>query len=210
MIKIINEQMLDALRRRVRSVMSEKRFSHTLGVEREIERLSRIYIPDKVMMMRAAALLHDITKQYTREQHLAIMNTHGIDTDCYSWQSEKIYHSLTASLVIPTEYPEYADAELIHAVSVHTTGCADMSIPDKLLYLADYIEDTRTFEDCLTLRRYFWDGIDTAQDKTVHLDRTMLLSFDMTIRELLGYGSIISDKTTQARNSLILKLKRGD
>ena len=190
--------------------MSEKRFSHTLGVEREIIRLAQLYVPNKVNMLSAAALLHDVTKEYTAQRQLDIIGSFGLDVEYYSWQSKKIYHSLTASLLIPTEYSEYADPELIHAVSVHTTGCADMNIYDKLLYLADYIEDTRTFDDCVELRRYFWEGIERGEDKHRHLDRTLLLSFDMTMRDLIENGAIISDKTVDARNSLIRQMKRGE
>ena len=159
MDKIISEQMLDALRERVGCIMSGKRFSHTLGVEREIEKLAVLYAPEKSMMLRAAALLHDITKEYTNDRHLALISEYGLDVEYYKAQNPKLYHSATAALIIPDSYPEYADSELIHAVSVHTAGCVGMSISDKLLFLADYIEDTRTFEDCVSLRNFFWEGI---------------------------------------------------
>ena len=210
MITIIEEQMLDDLRASVGRQMSEKRFSHTLGVEREIERLSSVYCPEKTNMLRAAALLHDLTKEYTPEMHLEIMRTHGTDVSHYTWQSKKIYHSLTASLIIGERFPQFACDELLHAVKVHTTGCADMSLADKLLYLADYIEDTRTFEDCVILRRYFWDGIERGEPALLHLDRTMLMSFDMTIKDLIEGGKVISDDTVRARNSVLLTLNKGE
>ncbi len=203
MIKIITEQMLDSLREHVSVSMGEKRFSHTLGVEREICRLARIYCPEKINMLRAAALLHDITKEYPIDKHLAVMGEYGIDTDAYVSQSHKIYHSLTASLIIAREYPEFASDELVRAVRVHTTGCADMTLTDKLLYLADYIEDTRTFEDCVELRRFFWDSIESGDDKEQTLDRAMLLSFDMTIKDLIRTSGIISQQTVEARNFLL-------
>lgn len=208
MITIITEQMLSKLRVDIKEHMAEKRYLHTLGVEREIEKLAAIYCPEKTNMLRAAALLHDLTKEYTPTMHLEIMRSHGVDVSYYEWQSKKIYHSLTASLIIGELFPDYASEELVHAVSVHTTGCADMSIEDKLLYLADYIEDTRTFEDCITLRNYFWDGIGCGEDMMLHLDKTMLLSFDMTIKDLIDGGKVISDQTVRARNSVLLSQKK--
>lgn len=210
MDKIVNEEMLDALREDVRAKMSEKRFLHTLGVEREISRLADIYGAENKTLMRCAALLHDITKEYTPDRHLNIMESCGLDTEYYRTQNHKVYHSVTASLIIPREYEDYADGELIHAVSVHTTGCADMTLFDKLLFLADYIEDTRTFEDCVVLRRFFYDGIERGEDKCAHLEATLLLSFDMTLRDLIESGSVISDKTVEARNSLLYKAKKGE
>ena len=203
----ITRDMLDGLRERVKNALGEKRFSHTLGVEREIERLARIYCPDKAVMLRAAALLHDITKEYSTERQLEIMEKYGIHTSEYSGQSPKIYHSITAALIIPREYSEFAYPELMLAVHGHTTGRADMSLSDKLLYLADYIEETRTFEDCVTLRKYFWDGIEAGEDKQEHLNKTLLKSFDMTLCDLIENGNVISQTTIEARNFLIGEIK---
>ena len=122
MIKIITEQMLDSLREEIKEYMAEKRYSHTLGVEREIVRLASVYCPEKTNMLRAAALLHDLTKEYTPEMHFEVMRDFGVDVSYYEWQSKKIYHSLTASLLIGEKFPEYSSDELVHAVSVHTTG----------------------------------------------------------------------------------------
>ncbi len=202
-IKVITSEMLDKLREGICSEMSGKRYSHTLGVEREAARLAEIYCPEKRMLLQAAALLHDITKEYTPKQHLDIMKEYGVDVSTYKNESSKTYHSLTASLLISDLYPEFADAELIHAVCVHTTGCADMSLSDKIIYLADYIEDTRTFEDCVALRRFFYDGIERGEDKLEHLDLTLLLSFDMTLQDLIERGKTIFKSTIEARNSLI-------
>ena len=206
MIKIITEQALDELRADVRSQMGEKRYNHTLGVEREIDKLAQLYCPEKREMLRAAALLHDITKEYTAQMQIEVMEKHGIAVSEASLRSPKLFHSLTASLIIPERYPEFASDELVRAVSVHTTGCGSMTLSDKLLYLADYIEDTRTFEDCVALRRFFWNGIDNGEDILLHLDRTMVMSLDMTIRDLLERGKVIADDTLAARNSLILSL----
>ncbi len=207
MIKIITEEMLIDLRSQVRCSMSEKRYLHTLGVEREIVRLAEIFSPRDIMMLRAAALLHDLTKEYTDEQQLAILSEHGYDVEYYKMQSRKTYHALTAALCIPDMFPAYSSAELLRSVKLHTTGSEDMTIHDKLLYLADYIEDTRTFEDCVMLRKFFWNGIDSCGDKLLHLDKTLLLSFDMTIKDLIEEKKVIADSTFRARNSLLLSLK---
>ena len=78
-----------------------------------------------------------------------------------------------------------------------------MSIGEKLLYLADYIEDTRTFPDCVELRKYFWDRINAGDDRQVVLRDTLIISFDMTIKGLIGDGTPIHRDTVEARNFLI-------
>ena len=80
---------------------------------------------------------------------------------------------------------------------------------DCIIYLADYIEPTRKFEDCRQLRAYFWDGIragNTAAENLTHLYKTMVLSFDLTIRNLLDEGRVVAPDTVAARNAFLVKL----
>jgi HD superfamily phosphohydrolase YqeK len=66
----IREEMLDALREQLRPTMSEKRYRHTVEVERMAARLGALYAPAQIMILRAAALLHDVAEdtEYTLEQ----------------------------------------------------------------------------------------------------------------------------------------------
>ena len=84
-----------------------------------------------------------------------------------------------------------------------------MSISEKILYLADYIDMSRTFEDCVKLRDYFFSkNFDemSGEERMRHLDRTLLMSFDMTIKGLIAEGIVINRDTINARNSLICTL----
>ncbi|MBQ5390228.1 MAG: bis(5'-nucleosyl)-tetraphosphatase (symmetrical) YqeK [Clostridia bacterium] len=160
--------------------------------------------------MRISALLHDITKEYDVKRQLQIFTEFGIIFDNVMLASPKVFHAHTAALLIPREFPEFADAEVISAVRKHTTGCADMSVMDMLIYLADYIEPTRKFADCKTLRSYFWEGIGictTEQEKLLHLYKTMVLSFDLTMQNLIEEHSVIAPDTMAARNAFVLKCK---
>ena len=83
-----------------------------------------------------------------------------------------------------------------------------MTIPERLLYLADYIDDSRTFSSCVLLRRYFWGAEPQSMEapKRLSLLRdTLLLSFDLTIRDLLDEGRPIAIESTEARNALLLE-----
>ena len=78
-----------------------------------------------------------------------------------------------------------------------------MSIFEMLIYLADYIEDGRTFEDCVVLRKFFYDKIKfskTMEEKLETLRKTMLFSFDLTIKNLIDEGKIIDADTIESRN----------
>ena len=210
MITIKDENELLELSYRLRDRMSEYRFKHTLGVEKAIRKLAKLFLPEQAATLRLAALLHDITKEYSDEMHFEIMREGGVDVEYYKTQSNKIYHSVTAPIIIKKEFPEYADPILLRAIEMHTTGCADMTMADKLLYLADYIEQFRKHDECVRLREYFWGGIEWEEDKEMHLDRCLLISFDYTIKELVDNNSIISERTVEARNALILRIREGE
>ena len=68
MIKI-TEKMLAELRERVKPYLTDKRYLHTLAVEEEAAALGSVYLPSDISRLRAAALLHDITKKLTAEEH---------------------------------------------------------------------------------------------------------------------------------------------
>lgn len=208
---MITEEMLDTLRASVASTMSEKRFRHTAEVEKMVARLAALYLPEKARSLRAAALLHDLTKEYSTTDQLRLCSVHGLTvTDC-DRLAPKTLHARTAAAELPFRYPDFADEETVRCVRYHTTGRADMTIEEKLVYLADFIDLSRTFPDCVALRNAFFDADPEKMDEAArlcHLDDVLILSFDMTMRALLEEGTPISRDTVDARNDLITKKAR--
>jgi HD superfamily phosphohydrolase YqeK len=83
-----------------------------------------------------------------------------------------------------------------------------MTLCEQLLYLADYIDESRMFPDCVRLRQYFWRADPVSMDeatRAAHLLDTLVMSFDMTVRHLLDENTTISLDTILARNALIEK-----
>ena len=196
---------LEFLRREVRSQVSPWRYAHTMGVEEEIVRLASIYCPPKKEKLRIAAILHDITKDINTEKQLNLCKKFAIIQDD-SHLYPKILHSYTGAEWIAQAYPALVDEEIVSAVRFHTTGRAEMSLTECLLYLADYIEPTRRFDDCVRLRRAFYDGLaESGADKWRVLLDTLLLSFDYSIRGLTESGELIAIDTVKARNWLLEK-----
>ena len=208
---MITEKMICELRDRIKGMMSEKRSYHTLAVEQMAIRLGRIYAPDKLEVLRSAALLHDITKEIKSDGQIELCGQLGINLTESDILAPKTLHARTAAAVIPRDFPEFAEPEIISAVRWHTTGRAGMTILDKMIYLADYIDDSRKFEDCVKLRNYFFDfDFDNAthDQKIMHLGDTLIISYDMTIKSLIENNAPISKDTFDARNELICaKLK---
>ena len=81
-----------------------------------------------------------------------------------------------------------------------------MTLCEKLIYLADYIDMTRTFPDCVRLREFFMDAHPekmSESQRQEHLRDTLIMSYGMTVRGLIEDGLPISADTVRARNALI-------
>ncbi len=198
---------LAELRTAIAAAMSPKRFQHTAAVEDMVVRLAAIYCPEKTNLLRAAALLHDITKEYDVTTQLELCHRAGIETTESDRRAYKTLHARTAAALIPDNYPAFNHEVVVSAVRRHTTGCAGMTLCDQLLYLADYIDTSRLFPDCVRLRSLFWNDHPermSPEERMAHLRRILILSFDMTIRALVNEGALISADTISARNELVL------
>ena len=171
-------------------------------------RLGEIYAPEQISMLRAAALLHDITKERTTEEHIVICENAGEVVSIGDRKAPKMFHSRTAALVIPSKYPEFDTPEIISAVRYHTTGRENMTLAEKIIYLADYIDMSRKYGDCVELREFFFNfDFENAdeQSKISHLNDTLIMSYNLTIKGLLEENKHIAQTTFEARNYLILE-----
>ena len=177
-------------------------------------RLGEIYLPEKINTLRAAALLHDVTKEYSTDMQLKLCAEYDIELGEVDLYAPKTLHARTGAAVAAREYAELVTDEVVGCIKWHTTGRAEMTLCEKLVYLADYIDMSRKFDDCVKLREYFFSAEPesmTAEQRLAHLDDTLLLSYDMTIEGLLEKKTPISPDTVAARNEIavgILKRKK--
>ncbi len=207
----ITEETLAQLRERAMSALSPKRFRHVAAVEEMAARLCALYCPEEKPVLRAAALLHDITKEWSVEEHVAFLEKHGVSVALGDRLAHKTLHARTAALLIPEAFPQFNNPEIVSAVRWHTTGRAGMSLTEKLLYLADYIDLSRKFKDCVLLRRFFF-GADPKRmnpaERATLLRDTLILSYDMTIAGLCADGLPVAEDTIRARNDLLVERAR--
>ena len=209
----IDEARLDELRVAVSGAMSPKRFRHTVAVEDMTARLCALFCPELTLPMRAAALLHDCTKELDLTGQEILGKKLGLTVTDDDRLAPKTLHARTAAALIPIQYPKFNDPLIVDAVRWHTTGKRDMSLTEQILYLADYIDESRMFENCIILRHFFWDAKPEELDEGARLTLlrdTLILSFDMTVRDLLAEGAPISTETMEARNGLLLDAARSE
>ena len=119
---MISGKILEDLRKSVSLRMSEKRYIHTLGVEKAAILLSEYCLPEKRDQLAIAALFHDITKEMPYDAQISLLAEEGInfgsEADIFS-----VIHSFTAPYVVKKEFPEFADEESegsIHPLLKHS------------------------------------------------------------------------------------------
>lgn len=209
---MITPVQIEKLREKVASVLSEKRMKHVLAVEDMSFRLGLLYFfqdDEALLLLRAAALLHDVTKELSDEEQLAILESYSVTSLPEEIASMPTIHALTAALVIPDRFPEFADPRVIDAVRYHTTGREGMSVFEKIIFLADYIDETRTYPSCVSLRNEFFSAKPenmNEQQRIRHLDRAALASIDNTLSYLRSKERSIHPLTLEARADLKARL----
>jgi nicotinate-nucleotide adenylyltransferase len=180
---------LEDLRCAAFSMLRRKRIPHVLGTEETAAKLALRWGEDEEAARRAA-LLHDCTKKLNREQHLDICRQYGIRLDREEQREEKLLHAITGAAVARRVFGVPPEVE--SAIRWHTTGKADMTTLEKIVYLADYIEPTRSFCDLTELRTLAF------QD----LDRAALLGLEMAVRDLMERGAAVHSNSVLARDYL--------
>ena len=203
---------IEKLRARVGARLSEKRMKHVLAVEDMAFRIGLLFFwndGETMNLLRAAALLHDVTKELTDEEQLSVLETYSVTPLPEDLASMPTIHALTAALIIPRDFPEFADPRLIDAVRYHTTGREEMSLIEKIIFLADYIDDTRIYPACAELREEFFCARLMDMDygeRVCHLDRAALRSIDNNLAYLNAKQRNIHPLTLAARDDLLRRL----
>ena len=190
----------------VASRESEKRYQHTLGVETEAAALGALLLPERVWDLRAAALLHDVTKCLDGEKQTELARSLGIDLTPELLASPQVLHGLTAARLIPRDFPDFASPEIVHAVEVHTTGAPDMSLFDKIIFVADYTEPGRKQAACRKTREQMWEELQKETDKRRVLDVTTCRILGDTLQYLHDNNRPAVSATEDAYRYLVREL----
>ncbi|MEQ2456150.1 bis(5'-nucleosyl)-tetraphosphatase (symmetrical) YqeK [Flavonifractor hominis] len=171
------------------SMIRAKRIAHIQGTEQEAVQLARRWGADEESARRAA-ILHDCTKYLDMDEQLQLCAKYGIVLDELEQQAVKLLHSKTGACVARDVYG-VSDA-VYEAIFWHTTGKADMTLLEKILYIADYMEPTRDFPGVERLRELAYQDLDAA----------VCLGCEMSIQEMKERGLPVHPNTVKARDWL--------
>lgn len=139
----------------------EERFNHTLGVIKMALYLNKIHnLNLNEEKIKISALVHDYSKVYSTEiLKKYILKEYSSDLELLNFP--EIFHALIGDVIVKQEL-DIIDLEILDAVKYHTTGKANMSSLTKLIYLSDYIEEGRKFNQASVIRELAYKSIDKA------------------------------------------------
>lgn len=140
------------------SMVKAKRLAHIRGTEEEAARLAERWGADEDRMRRAA-ILHDCTKYLSHQEHLAICDRYGVELDPLERATDKLLHAKSGAALARDVFGQ---GDIYEAILYHTTARAGMSLEEKLLYIADYMEPNRDFPEVGELRRLAYTDLDGA------------------------------------------------
>lgn len=178
----------------VKAQITDKRYVHTLGVAESAVELAERFGAD-IKKAELAAIFHDYAKFRPKEEMKQIIIEQNMSKDLLDFHSE-LWHAPVGAYLVKKE-AGINDQEILDAIAYHTTGRIGMTLLEKVVYLADYIEPGRSFP-----------GVDEVREVAKKsLDLAMIQAVRNTIAFLMNKKQAIYPDTFYTYNDFILNLK---
>ena len=189
-INCTNKELLEDF---IKTNLKESRYRHSLGVEEMAVKLARLHGAD-TEKAAFAGRYHDLAKNFDNETMDAYIRKYGL-SDRLSGNNA-LAHSKVGAAILEHEFG-VKDEEILNAVRYHTTARKGMSLLEELIFVADVVEDNRTYSD-----------LDHYQDLAYRdLDRACLEILEYTIADLTSKNREIDTDTLEARDWVEHKIK---
>jgi predicted HD superfamily hydrolase involved in NAD metabolism len=186
MVYMDREQALEI----VKPQLTEHRYVHTIGVMETAIMLAEKYGADR-KKAELAAIFHDYAKFRPKEEMRQIIVDQKMPNILLEFNSE-LWHAPVGAFLAEKE-AGIKDGEILDAIRFHTSGRVGMTLLDKIIYLADYIEPGRHFP-----------GVDEVRDLAEKdLDIALIQSMKNTILFLIKKNQQVFPDTFNAYNSIV-------
>ena len=183
------------LKRESLALHKESRVAHVIGCSETARKLALIHGVDPDDAERAG-ILHDITKALDGRDQLRLCEKYGIMIDDFDRAHTKLLHAVTGAAVAEHVFGE--NEAVCQAIRWHTSGKADMTTLEKIIYMADYMEPNRDFPGVEKLRKLAYTDLDAA----------MLMGLNMTGEHLKRQGAIMGRHSVEAIEFLTQRKER--
>lgn len=178
----------------IKGRLSKKRFEHSVNVSRQAVHLAKLYGADEDKA-ELAGLLHDIMKEETGESQLCYIRARMRRPSDALLAVPKVWHGFAGAGYLKKEL-RINDKEILDAVAYHSTGRVNMTLLDKIIYLADYTSAERDY-----------NGADEMKKIVEHsLDKAMLKALGYTLESTSRARRPVHPDTFYAYNEYAIKL----
>lgn len=188
-------QDLNLIMEYLKNSISSKRYTHSINVSATATKLAEHY-GCNAAKAGIAGLVHDCARELDRPLLLDCLTEEGIAADDLTLSVKELLHGPAAVHICRKAFG-IEDEEILNAVRYHSTGRENMSLLEKIIYLSDFIEPSRSFEGVEELRKLAFDN----------LNKALLLAFDSSIRYIISKNGLIHVDTIQSRNYVLKELK---
>ena len=155
------------LRKTLEKELKPDRFDHTLGVAYTAANMAFIHGAD-IEKALVAGFLHDCAKCMSHEDQIKICEKNNIEISDVERKNHSLLHAKVGMYLARTKYDVY-DTDILNAIRWHTTGREDMSLLEKIIYIADFIEPNRKpLEDMAKIRQEAYTDIDKCLAHILH------------------------------------------
>lgn len=166
------------------------RYNHSIRVMETSIRLAKYYNTNE-RKAALAGLLHDCAKFNDKRKLLKMADNSGIILDNIMKNDIQLIHGPLGAEIAKTQY-NIEDEEVLLAIQYHTTGKENMSLLEKIIFIADYIEPNRKFKGVKEVRKLAFED----------LEESLVQAMDNTIKFIINSGGLIHLDTVKARNYL--------
>lgn len=169
------------------------RYEHSIRVMEKCVELAGTYNAS-VEKAAVAGLLHDCGKLKGGINLLKLAESFDIILDDVTKNNNELIHSVLGAVIAERKYG-IKDEEVLDAIRFHTTGRENMSLLEKIVYIADMIEPGRNFKGVEDIRKLV----------LFDLDEALILSMDNTLKFVIEQKKLIHLDSVRARNQLLIQ-----
>ena len=190
------------MQKKLAKYLDENRYEHTLGVMFTCASLAMVHGYD-LKNAQVAGLLHDSAKCIPNKKKLKICAEHHIPVSDFEKEHPFLLHAKLGAYIAKAKY-NVTDKEILSAITYHTTGKPDMTMLEKIVYIADYIEPARNKAPRLTeIRRLAFEDLDECmyqilKDTLSYLDENPN-DVDSSTKDAYAYYTMLHEDRLKIR-----------
>ena len=188
---------IEKIKEDLKQILSEKRYIHSIGAMEKAIELAKTYGEDEEKSA-LTALAHDIAKEMTIEEYYKYAKENNIELSKDDKMCTSVLHGIIGADILKKKYG-FTD-EMCRAIYYHTTGITNMTTFEKIIFLADKVEErTRPKDKADVIRNIIKEkGLDEA---------ILWIADDYTIPKAIKNMDILHPNTINVRNEIIEKMK---